>query len=674
MLEEQESQIDTAMTGFTVNTTHSDKPDKKEDSGKARSKTKVPSKMEQFLLRRTALSAKQLRTILHIISVIRLFILPIPGVYLLQSLSAYQQRIDNSVFFTAGWRDAIGNRFIWNYLILLIPFLLLYALPKFKITASVFSTFVLLFGFAEHFVILHRNTIIFPWDFSNLVLAAKVSGNYSFSYVPEMLVAIFLFLAMIALCLLSKDPPLRVWSRSVIFLLTCTFAYFYFTGFVMNKKAQSQQKITFYYTIVNYNYRNGVLLNFGYHMQFLFPKKPDNYKHTEASSLMNTYQPDFETIEIADHFNPNVIAIMSESFADFRTYGDVQTSEPFMPYWDSLSGKNVIKKNLLVSVFGGSTANSEFEMLTGMSMHFFVDGTYPFKQYIRKPVSSLAHQFKAEGYKTQAIHPFDPLGWNRNQVLPLLGFDEFVSEDAFSDAEKYRTFVSDKSAFQFLIDSYENHRDINPEVPFFQYLITMQNHGGYKSTEKLPYNITPVTDENNTNAGKTYPQASQYYSLLRMSDDALKMLIEYFEQVDEPTLIVLYGDHLPNLDDGYMDVLNEMAKTDKNRSYLRNQTPLLLWANYDLSNTALAKLSSPLISLNYLNAYLAEPMGLAENGLQNFLKEMNRVVPAINSSAATDFDYRFYRKSDQNFPDKMQEWIEKYEMLQYYQLYENQPK
>ena len=639
----------------------------------ANKKIRAPSKIDQFILRRSGLSTGKLNLILYIISFVRLLILPIPGVYLLQSLSAYQQRIDNSVFFSAGWRDAIGDRFVWNYLILLIPFLILYALPKFKITSCIFSAVVLLFGFAEHFVILFKNTIIFPWDFSNLPLAIKVSGNYSFAYKPEMLAAVLLFCVMVFLSILGKDPPMRIWIRPIIILLTCTFTYFYFTGFVMSKRAQSEQKITFYYTIVNYNYKNGVLMNFGYHMQFLFPKKPENYSRTDAQNLMNSYQTPAETIEKAADFNPNVIVIMSESFADFRSYGDIETSEPFMPFWDSLSGNNVIKKNLLVSVFGGSTANSEFEMLTGMTMQFFVDGTYPFKQYIRKPVISLAHQFKAEGYDTLAIHPFDPVGWNRNQVLPLLGFDEFISEDAFTDAGTYRTFVSDESSFSYLIDSYENHREQKPETPFFQYLITMQNHGGYKSTDTLPYHITPIIDDHNIGAGKSYPQASQYYSLLRMSDDALKMLIEYFENVNEPTLIVLYGDHLPNLEDGYMDVLNDIAKDKVNRTYLRNETPLLVWANYDISETALAKLDTPLLSLNYLNAYLAEPMGIAENGLQNFLKNMNIAIPAINGSAAADSQYKFYRKSDNSYPEDIQDWLDIYEALQYYQLYENPP-
>src|SRR5450830_904851 len=121
----------------------------------------------------TKISWSQIRPeVPYVLSVMRLLVLPAVEVILLQCLSAYQQNFDESVFFGANWFHAIGIRFIWNYLLLLIPYLILYALPFFRVTSLVLNTMVFIFGVAEHYVILFRNAIIYPCDFAGISLAA----------------------------------------------------------------------------------------------------------------------------------------------------------------------------------------------------------------------------------------------------------------------------------------------------------------------------------------------------------------------------------------------------------------------------------------------------------------------------------------------------------------------
>lgn len=43
-----------------------------------------------------------------------------------------------------------------------------------------------------------------------------------------------------------------------------------------------------------------------------------------------------------------------------------------------------------------------------------------------------------------------------------------------------------------------------------------------------------------------YPKVDQYLSLIKKSDTALQELIEYYSQVDEPTIICIFGDHQPS--------------------------------------------------------------------------------------------------------------------------------
>jgi len=599
----------------------------------------------------------------YILSVLRLLILPALGIVILQVLACYQQRMDNSVYYNPHWFAAIGFKFIWNYLLLLIPYLILYALPFFRISSIVMSTIVFIFGVAEHYIILFRNTIIFPWDLTNILLVAKVSRNYNFVITKEVVIASIIFVCMTALSFIGKEPKFRLWMRAVLVGAVIAATVFYMNVFVLNRDMQIKNHVTFYYTIVNYNFDNGVLLNFCFNLNYLHQSAPEGYSVSEAKNLLAAYHA--ETPSIApDGVQPDVIMIMSEAFTDLRNIADFQTNQPIMPFWDSLSGSNVIKKTLLTSQFGGNTANSEFEVLTGMNMQFFPDGTYPFKQYIRKPVTSFASILKDNGYDTLAVHPFDKTGWNRDKVFPLIGFDQFLGEDVFLNAKKYRNYISDASAFQYIIDTYESHKITAPSTPLFEYLITIQNHGGFtaKGFQNL---ITPYLPE-------SYPQATQYLSLLHISDKALSDLIAYFQKVDHPVVIIFYGDHLPGLTDGFLDYLTSQADTGNPQSVMaRHETQLLVWANYDISDSDLAKVKESYISNNYVSTYLSDIIGVQRTPFQQFLFAMHADIPAISNSYIVDSEGSVFRPTDSNLPDKLKTWIKEYEKLQYNVLYDS---
>jgi len=613
----------------------------------------------------TKISWSQIRPkVPYVLSVMRLLVLPAVGVVLLQCLSAYQQNFDESVFFGADWFHAIGIRFIWNYLLLLIPYLILYALPFFRVTSLVLNIMVFVFGIAEHYVILFRNAIIYPWDLAGISLAAEVSRTYDFVISKEVVCAALMFTAMTILSFVGKEPKCKVWLRAVFLTVIIVSGSLYMTQFVMSKTAQMKTNIRFYYTLVNYNYENGVLMNFCYHFRFIFHEVPDGYSAEAAKKELALYG-DSTTSIVPDQEKPDVIMVMSEAFSDLRNLGDFETSEPVMPYWDSLSGDNVIKKTLLTSAFGGNTANSEFEVLTGMTLQFFPSGTYPYKQYIRRNVSSIASILKDAGYETQSVHPFDLSGWNRNHVMPLLGFDSFVGKDALKTINTYRSYVSDESAYQYIIDQYEEHKAENPDTPLLEYLISIQNHGGYSTSATLPYSISP-------DLVSQYPQTSEYLSLLRVTDDALKMLITYFENVDHPTVIILFGDHLPNLTDSFMDYLKMDANQDDPQYVLkRYETKLLVWANYDISDSDLARIEEPYISTNYVSTYLSDIMGVQRTPLQQFLFEMHTDIPALDENYLVGKDGTVYNSDSKNLPADMQGWLDKYKKYQYYELYDS---
>jgi hypothetical protein len=110
---------------------------------------------------------------------------------------------------------------------------------------------------------------------------------------------------------------------------------------------------------------------------------------------------------------------MSESYMDFRTIRDLPLTEPVMPYFDSLMTRDdVVSGEMLVSIFGGGTCNTEFEFLTGGSMLFLQDGVIPYSSYMKRPTHSVCSVLKEQGYRNVAVHPYIRTFWDRHTVYP----------------------------------------------------------------------------------------------------------------------------------------------------------------------------------------------------------------------------------------------------------------
>ena len=149
---------------------------------------------------------------------------------------------------------------------------------------------------------------------------------------------------------------------------------------------------------------------------------------------------------------PNVIAVMNESFSDLSVLGDFKTNQDYMPFYHSLK-KNTIKGNMYMSSFGGQTANSEFEFLTGSSMAFLPGGSVAYQYQVKDELGSLTTTLKEQGYQgMKALHPYLASGYNREVVYPLLGFSDFLSDVDFKEPEMLRRFISDKENYKKVIE------------------------------------------------------------------------------------------------------------------------------------------------------------------------------------------------------------------------------
>ena len=291
------------------------------------------------------------------------------------------------------------------------------------------------------------------------------------------------------------------------------------------------------------------------------------------------------TPAVSTDTRPNIVAIMNESWADFEDFGNLSLSESVTDYIDSLD--NCIQGHSYTSVFGAGTSASEFEFLTGNSMAFLPSGSIPYQQYVLEPTASLASLLKENGYRTLAIHPGERTSWQRNQAYPLLGFDQFKCvEDMDVPLTEEHGYVSDQSSFNQIIYEFEHK---SPEERLFLFNVTIQNHGSY-TVENYPAEVT-LTDE----PGK-YPMAEQYLTLANKSDEAFQLLVDYFSHQDEPTIILMFGDHQPSVEQEFLDKVYGITQDNMTmEQYMdKYKTPFLIWANYDLPDDQI-----PTSSLNF---------------------------------------------------------------------------
>ena len=338
-----------------------------------------------------------------------------------------------------------------------------------------------------------------------------------------------------------------------------------------------------------------------------------------------------------------------------------------MSFIRSMTGReNTITGDLRVSTFGGGTCNTEFEFLTGCTLGFFPTGSVVYQQYIRQATPSLVTLLQQQGYTAYAVHPFYNYCWNRNKVYPLLGFEHFYDLSDFPGAKMLGSYVSncvsDESDFEKLIELFEEK---DPGEPLFLFNVTMQNHGGYSKLLNAPDELVHMSKGDYTSQ-----YADNYLSLIRATDAAFEDLISYFEQVEEPTIILLFGDHAPNLPDGVYEALmgKDLDDLTLEETQQRYTTPFVLWANYDIET---GTGDAGTISANYLSTLLLRTAGLETSAYMDFLDQLSRQIPAINLNGYLGADGTEYSYEDDS---EYLDLIEEYRSLQYNYLFDKEDR
>ena len=504
----------------------------------------------------------------------------------------------------AGFKYIIGKGFVINILIVWLILVLCILLCGNVFRGILTGTIILLlFSTIDYMVFVFRGTEMDPLDVLAIGTALNVYEEYTFPVTETYVTAV----SIAALCLvLISDfelPPIHRREAAVKAApaaAVCIVLIIVLSGTVTSGRWRNEGSM-----------RYGIYANYLLKLQESRMKKPGGYDALALEKDMSKYE---STGVSSDDDLPNIVVIMNESFADLQQLNThFRTDEPVMPFFDSLE-ENAIKGYAYASVFGGGTANSEYEFLTGNTMAFLPPGSIPYQQFINDRTFSMVSVLKKLGYRCEALHPFYSDGWNRDKVYPMLGFDDSFFIDYFPEDGYLRSYYSDKAMYKRVIRRCEKK---DKKKPAFIFGVTMQNHGAY-DYEDYESSIKIVDHEGE------YPDAEQYLSLINQSDAALKYLIDHFKKSGDRTIVVFFGDHQPGLIGEFYDFA--MGKGDGvNFNIEKYKVPFLIWANYDIESREVRQ-----TSINYLSNYLYEIAGI-RSPYNQVLTDIEKEIPVVTA-------------------------------------------
>ena len=545
--------------------------------------------------------------------------------------------------------------YLWYNLVLFFLILLLIILVLGNITWSVivFSALLILPAVISQYVKQFRGKPLTIFDVLGIRTALNVASGYVVRLSPRLglcLLALLLFLTLQIRFQTIRLPGTRRAGivRALTAFLTVIVIYEFCDKALWTEKwLQAGDDYVLLNTYAQKGFYPKLLSALGY----LHIDKPEQYGEKKIEEIIkreSLRNSDPLTSGNADkdrnvfHENDtntddtvrpeNLIVIMNESFADLSMFGDIHSDKDILPYYHLLKSGNGIwvqKGVLHVPVFGGVTANSEYEVLTGNSMQFLPGNVAAYEVYVRDPEYGLTTTLKDQGYRTVAIHPGWNNAWNRKQVFPKMGFEDIYFRANWGEEyETLRGKMTDKEAYHKIEKIYENKE---PGEKLFTFCVTIQNHGGYSLETAEGYEPSV-----HLNYEEEYPETELYFSLLRESDHALWELLNHFAEINERTMIVFFGDHqvAPDLDaffaQNFEKQVEESTASEAEALQKRYMTPLLIWTNYNPGKKTLQLMQEELdISANFLGSYLLELAGLDMSPYNRLLLELMDKMPVM---------------------------------------------
>ena len=408
---------------------------------------------------------------------------------------------------------------------------------------------------------------------SDMKLFRSVKSLKSFAYIKITPRLVFLCCIVIAVALaifwLNPRLPRNIGMKRMIAALSCVVVgtglivvpgfynpvYNFFkldttaatNAFILNEKFNSNSFLAFIVQTASESFANRLT-------------EPENYNEEFVDEITDV------NIDVSEDFNggvkPNVLVIMSESYADFRVFDQLDVPDSIYEGFDKAASEGI--GGVAISpTYASWTVRSEFELLFGLPVRGLNTPNMPQRDLAEREQPALAQYYKSWGYSTAYVHPFLSSFYSRSRIYSEFGFDKMIFHDDQTGKtdftvpiEHYGTYVDDSTVYNQLLDLINT-----TDQPIYIHTTTMQNHQPYDQGED-------PTDE-----------FGNYLDWIHHTNEGLTVFLEKLKKVDEPTLVFFVGDHFPSLR-GETSVYNKLDLNGDNCSVLYEQK-YFIWSNYD---------------------------------------------------------------------------------------------
>ena len=431
--------------------------------------------------------------------------------------------------------------FLYNSFIIYATLSIVYLFRRRALMRFLISGFWLFLGIINGCILSKRVT---PFGYTDLKciqdLFAMQNTNY-FTATEAILVLIAVGCFVAFSVYFWKNGPRFAGKQHYVRNMICVVACCLMLP-LTTQAAQNSNVIASYFTNIAQGYEDyGFVYGFSSSVVDRGMSKPETYSEETVASIEKEVDRKTEETSVAKDAEPNLIVILLESFVDPEDINFLQCSEDPIPTFHSLE-KNFSTGHLTVPVVGAGTANTEFEVLTGMSMEYFGTGEYPYKTILKQTdCESIASDLSKIGYGTHVVHNNTGNFYSRANAFSMMGFDTFTSKELMNIQEITANGSWAKDGI--LVDETLKAMDAT-DTSDFVYTITVQGHGDYP-TEKI------LTDPAITVSGaETAEQNNQweyYINQIHEVDQFIQDLTTALNERDEDTMVVLFGDHLPSL-------------------------------------------------------------------------------------------------------------------------------
>lgn len=531
-----------------------------------------------------------------------------------------------------------------------------------------------------------RDEPVFPRDFALLKEVGSAVGNYDIHYpVSAIAVVAGLTLALAAAGLFVGCRPfpvqkLRGWLGS---LLGTAASFAVLAGLILTVYASDDLYGSF--RVSNASYVPSVFNELGFPYCFCHQfttylvDRPEGFDRAEAASWDQGGQTGLGA-------DVNVIMVMNEAFSDITeddAFAFTEEDDPLQNLHALEQDPHAVSGHIVVSGFAGGTANTEFDVLTGMQASAISADNPSSFRVVNRDLDSLFRLFGDDGYRTSFFHPGDDWFYNRENVYRWFGAEETLFIDQMENPEYKGRWVTDDYMAGLIEQEFEE--TVAEGGTLFHYTTTIQNHMSYtadKYGEGYDYPEVPLNVEVSDEVAS---MLEVYVEGVRDADDMLGRLVDYFSQRPEPVVLVFLGDHLPYLGDnrqaygelGMEIALPEAEQSDPLCSY---ETPYVIWANdaaadslgWEAAAAALGLPESGTISASFLGAMVVELTGrTGESPWFDFLNQLRRVVPAVRHQTYLLADGAYYTEEELTAAPQGQEahnLVLKWRQWSYYKL------